>query len=104
MKHTVTLVTCPSARVARRIARALVEERLAACVTVVGGAVSIYRWKGKRCEDRETLLVIKSTKLRGAALARRVKELHPYEVPEVLALPVAGGDARYLGWIDEGTR
>lgn len=101
MKHSVTLVTCPRAAVAKKIAKALVEERLAACVTLVPGVTSVYAWKGALCADAEILLVIKSRADRHAAIARRVKALHPYTVPEIVHLPIAAGSADYLGWIDE---
>jgi len=104
MKHTVTLVTCPTAAVAKRIARALVDEKLAACVNIVPRIVSIYRWGGRRREEAETLLVIKSGAARTKALTKRVKEMHPYDVPEVLQLPIVSGTREYLRWIDEGTR
>ena len=104
MKHTVTLVTCPTVAVAKRLGRALVDEKLAACVNIVPRIVSIYRWAGKRCEEAETLLVIKSRAARTAALSRRVKEMHPYDVPEILQLPIVSGSRDYLRWIDEGTR
>lgn len=101
MKYAVTLVTCGRPADAARIARALVDERLAACVNIVPGVRSVYRWKGKRCEDRELLLVIKSRAGRTAAITRRVKALHPYEVPEIIQLPIEGGQRDYLRWIDE---
>ena len=95
----VVLVTTPSPERAAEIARALVEERLAACGNVVPGLRSIYRWEGKVQDDAEALLVLKTTRARFEALRDRVLALHPYEVPEVLALPVAAGSARYLAWI-----
>jgi periplasmic divalent cation tolerance protein len=93
------LTTCPNARVARRIARVLVEERLAACVNIVPLAQSVYRWRGKVESAREWLLVIKSRAAAYTALERRLRALHPYELPEVVAVPIAGGYARYLAWI-----
>jgi periplasmic divalent cation tolerance protein len=95
----VVLVTTPSPERAAEIARALVEERLAACGNVVPGLRSIYRWEGKVQEDEEALLVLKTTRGRFEALRERVVELHPYDVPEVMALPVEKGNARYLAWI-----
>ncbi|MBI2931861.1 MAG: divalent-cation tolerance protein CutA [Planctomycetes bacterium] len=96
-----SLVTVGKASDAKRIARALVEERLAACVNLVPGVRSVYRWRGKRCEDREILLIVKSRADRLKMLARRVKELHSYEVPEIIHLSIASGHAPYLRWIDE---
>jgi periplasmic divalent cation tolerance protein len=95
----VALVTVPTRAVGTRIAKALVEERLAACVNIVPGVRSIYAWKGRVCDDRELLLVIKTTRGRYAALERRVKAMHPYEVPEVIALPIVRGSSGYLKWV-----
>jgi periplasmic divalent cation tolerance protein len=101
---TLTLVTCPTAAVGRRLGAALVRERLAACVNVVPGLTSIYRWKGKVETAREVLLLVKSTAARAKRLASRVKELHPYETPEVLTLRIASGDAAYLRWLGDSVR
>ncbi len=95
----VVLVTTPTPERAAELARALVEERLAACGNVVAGLRSIYRWEGKVQDEAEALLVLKTTRARFEALRDRVLALHPYEVPEVLALPVEAGSARYLAWI-----
>ena len=95
----VVLVTTPSPERAAEIARAVVEERLAACGNVVPGLRSIYRWEGKVHDDAEALLVLKTTRARFEALRDRVFALHPYEVPEVIALPVEAGSARYLAWL-----
>jgi len=95
----VVLVTAPDAERAAAIARALVEERLAACGNVLPAIRSIYRWEGKLQDDAEALLVLKTTRARFPALRDRVLALHPYEVPEVIALPVEAGSAAYLGWI-----
>jgi periplasmic divalent cation tolerance protein len=80
-----------------------VQERLAACVNVVPGLTSIYQWKGKICRDAEILLVIKTRRARLPALIRRVRAMHPYSVPEVIALPLAGGSAPYLSWVLDST-
>jgi periplasmic divalent cation tolerance protein len=96
----VVLVTCGSAREARRIARAVVENRLAACGNTLEAPVrSIYRWKGKVESAREYLLIIKTSRRRFAALERAVKRLHSYDVPEIVALPIVGGARDYLSWI-----
>jgi periplasmic divalent cation tolerance protein len=95
----VVLVTAPDAEVGARLARAIVEERLAACVNVVPGVRSIYRWQGAVQDDTEVLLVMKTRADRVDALGARVRELHPYDVPEVLALAAAGGSADYLAWV-----
>jgi periplasmic divalent cation tolerance protein len=100
----VVLVTAPSPEKAAELARALVEERLAACGNVVPAIRSIYRWEGKIHDDAEALLVLKTTRGRFEALRERVIALHPYDVPEVLALPVAAGSAPYLAWLATETR
>jgi len=97
----IVLVTVPSPPIAARIATALVKERLAACVNAVPGVRSIYAWQGKVCDDRELLLVIKTTVARYPALEARVKALHPYKVPEVIALRVKRGSEAYLKWVQE---
>ena len=93
------LITAPDADCAETLARTLVDERLAACVNVVPGVRSFYRWEGAVQEDGELLLVAKTRGERAEALVARVKELHPYELPEVLALPVGSGSADYLQWV-----
>jgi periplasmic divalent cation tolerance protein len=95
----VVLVTTPTPERAAEIARAVVEERLAACGNVVPAIRSIYRWEGKVHEDAEALLVLKTTRARFEALRDRVLALHPYQVPEVIALRVEAGSAAYLAWI-----
>jgi periplasmic divalent cation tolerance protein len=100
MDYCVVLVTVSSETEAKAIARALVEERLAACVNIIPGLTSIYRWEEKITEDRELLLVIKTQGQKVAALRERIVHLHSYAVPEVIALPIADGSARYLEWLD----
>jgi periplasmic divalent cation tolerance protein len=100
----VVLVTAPTAERAAELARTLVEERLAACGNVVPGLRSIYRWEGKVQDDAEALLLLKTTRARFDALRDRVLALHPYQVPEVIALPVEAGSAAYLEWIAAETR
>ena len=97
------LVTAPDADVAKSIARAVVSERLVACVNIVAGVTSIYRWQGKLEEQSEVLLIMKTVHDRVSTLAARVKELHPYDVPEVLALPVDAALPAYADWIIEAT-
>ena len=96
--------TCPDEDVARRIADVLVEERLAACVSVLPGLRSVYRWQGAIQRADEVLLLVKTTRDRIEALTARVASLHPYELPEVVAVEVAGGLAAYLDWVEEQTR
>jgi periplasmic divalent cation tolerance protein len=96
----IVFVTVAARADGERIAEALVGEQLAACVNVVGPVRSIYRWQGEICRDDEHLLVIKTTRARYAALEARVKALHSYEVPEVVALPIEMGSAEYVRWIE----
>jgi periplasmic divalent cation tolerance protein len=93
------LVTAPSADKAASIARALVEERLAACVNIVPGVRSIYRWEGRVHDDPEVLMVIKTERARFESLRARIVALHEYSCPEVIALDIALGHAPYLEWI-----
>lgn len=95
----VVMVTIPDQELGARLGRTLVEERLAACVNVMGGLRSVYRWKGELCDDQEALLVIKTRRELLESLTQRVMALHPYEVPEVLALEAVGGSAQYMEWV-----
>lgn len=100
----VVLSAIGSAPDAERIARALVEERLAACVNVVPGVVSVYRWKGVVERENELLLVIKTMAAQLDALKARLVELHPYELPEVVVIPIGGGHGAYLAWLADQVR
>jgi periplasmic divalent cation tolerance protein len=100
----VALSTVASAEDAERIARALVEGGLAACVNVVPEVTSIYRWKGSVEREEERLLVIKTTRDRFEALRLALVQLHPYEVPELIALPIQAGHEPYLAWLQESCR
>ena len=100
-QRVVALSTVGSAEDAERIARALVERRLAACVNVVPGVASVYRWKGEICRDQEWLLVVKTRGEKLDALREALVALHPYELPELVALPIEAGHAPYLAWLDE---
>jgi periplasmic divalent cation tolerance protein len=100
----VVLITCGDDPEASRIARTLVEERHAACVSRVGGIRSIYRWQGAVEEATEVLLLAKTRAECVPALIARVRELHSYDVFEAVALPIAGGYPPYLDWIADGTR
>jgi periplasmic divalent cation tolerance protein len=104
MDALIALCTCPDAAVADRIARVLVEERLAACVNRLPGVQSTYRWNGAVSVAEEVLLVIKTSLARYAALEERIVALHPYEVPEVVAFAIGAGHSPYLAWIGKETR
>lgn len=99
----VVLVTAPDSEVAKTIARTLLDERLVACVNVTSPVTSIYRWQGKVEEATEVLMVMKTVSERLAVLVARVKELHPYKVPEVIALPVEAALPAYVEWVVDET-
>ena len=100
----IVLSTIDTAENARRIANILVDERLAACVSILPPVTSIYRWEGELHEAPELQLIIKTATDRVEALVGRLQELHPYEVPEILALPVSQGLGSYLDWLRDETR
>lgn len=102
--YFLVLTTCPDADTARSLAVTLVDEQLAACVNIVPGLRSVYRWKGNTEESGEILLLIKTTQACYPALERRVRSAHPYELPEMIAIELAAGAADYLAWIDESCR
>jgi periplasmic divalent cation tolerance protein len=89
---------------AARLARILVEERLAACVNILPPMTSVYRWKGNLEEDREQQLVMKTTADRVEELQVRLRQLHPYELPEFLVLSASGGSDAYISWVSESVR
>jgi len=97
------LTTVPNKESAERIARTLVEERLAACVSVVPGLTSFYWWKGDLIAEQEIQLIIKATEFTIAKIESRLKELHPYELPEMVVLPVTSGSNAYLSWVRSET-
>jgi periplasmic divalent cation tolerance protein len=98
------LITAPGNNSARVIADRLVNERIAACVNILPGVVSIYTWQGEPSEDEEVMLIVKSTQeLFADRLVPAVKEIHPYDVPEIIALPIILGSEDYLEWIAEMT-
>ena len=96
----VVLSACASAEEAQRVARALVEKRLAACVNVIPGIRSVYRWKDAVQEDEEVLLVIKTSRALMEEVKDEIERLHSYELPEVIALQVVDGSERYLAWMN----
>lgn len=100
----VVLCSCPDEAVADRISRELVTAQLAACVNRLPGMRSVYRWKGVLQDEPEVLLAIKTVRSRYEELEMRLKALHPYEVPEIIAIPVLAGAAPYLAWLAQETR
>lgn len=101
MTARIVLTTCADDPGAAALARTLVERGLAACVTRLPGVRSVYRWRGRVCEDAEVQLLIKTTAGCEAALLKALDELHPYEEPEAITLSVAGGSPGYLQWIED---
>jgi periplasmic divalent cation tolerance protein len=99
----VILITAPSPEVGRKIAELLVGEKLAACVNLLPGIESVYTWQGQTQHDSEVLLLVKTRQSLFATLESAVKGIHPYEVPEIIALPVQWGSTSYLDWIREMT-
>jgi len=99
----VVLTTAPDLDTAEDLARTLVGERLAACVNVMPGVRSVYRFEGEVHEDAEILLIIKTGVARTGEVAARIKALHPYDLPEVLVLPTVGGSLPYLDWVETET-
>jgi periplasmic divalent cation tolerance protein len=97
------LCACPDEVVAIDIARVLVKEGLAACVNRISGLASIYQWQGQTCETFEQLLLIKTTPACYEALEMRLKALHPYEIPEIIAVPIVAGSSHYLAWLVAAT-
>lgn len=100
----VVLVTGPDRATLRSLSRTLVEERLIACANVLDGVSSIFRWKGAIEEDAEALAILKTTRARLPDLEARVRELHPYDVPEVLAMDAAFGSGPYVDWVRDCVR
>jgi len=101
MAAILVLTTVGTEQEANLLAEEILERRLGACINIVSGVRSIYRWKGRVCKDSEYLLVIKSLESEYEALAATIQELHSYELPEILALPVHHGDSGFLAWIAE---
>lgn len=102
-KEIVVLITTPSLREARTIGRKLVEEKLAACANIIPQVASLFYWQGKICRERESLMVLKTQQSCFDRLVKRVKSLHGYSVPEIIALPIIRGSKDYLRWIRNST-
>lgn len=100
MEYRLAITTCPDMEVADTIATDLVERHLAACVNILPGARSVYEWQGKVEKEQELVMLIKSRSDKLVALETRLLELHPYELPELIVVPLVGGLAPYLSWIE----
>lgn len=99
--YIVIFITTPNKKEARRIAKVLLKARLIACVNIIGNVKSLFWWQGKINNAKEALLVIKSKRSKLAAIIKQVKSVHSYQLPEIIAIPVMGGEKKYLSWIDE---
>jgi len=105
VEFILVLITCPNKEVSEQVASALLDQKLAACINTMTPVTSLYTWKGEINRDEEMLLIVKSrADLFESELIPAVKAVHPYEVPEIIALPVIMGSEDYLGWIREVTR
>jgi len=102
--YILILSTCPDPDVAGDIAQALVAARLAACVNIVSGVSSRFHWQGRIDQADEHLLIIKTTHERYSDVENKIRSMHPYELPEIISVPVAGGLMEYLDWIDQETK
>ncbi len=103
-KHMLVLTTVPDKEAAQKLAKNLVEVRLAACVTISSACESRYWWQGKICHDEEIILFIKTRSALFKELREKILKLHPYKVPEIIALPIFQGYSKYLAWIDKETK
>ena len=99
----VTLITCPTEESAKQLASELVGQEAAACVNMIGGVRSVYRWQGKICDDQETLLVVKTRESKRTQVAEIVSSHHPYDEPELIFLPIHSGSTSYLQWVLDQT-
>lgn len=104
VRHILVITTCPGSISAKKIAQELVTEKLAACVNVVPGIQSFFSWVGKVDSANEHMLVIKSTLDNYSKLEKRIKKIHPYELPEIIAVPIETGLTGYLDWITKNSR
>jgi periplasmic divalent cation tolerance protein len=101
--HLLVLCTCPDQASAQTIAERVVDEGLAACVNILPGVTSVYQWQGQRETSQELQLLIKTSAAAYDRLEQRISALHPYELPEVIAVPIQTGLTAYLGWIEQQT-
>ena len=104
MEALVVYITAPNEEEAAKIAKILVEERLAGCVNIIKDIRSIFSWQGKLEDEKEVLMIVKTRLKLFSALASKVKELHSYTVPEVIAMPIVDGSEEYINWLQKATR
>ncbi len=103
-KYQVVFCTVPNFKVAREIARSIVSDKLAACCNIIPGLTSVYNWKNEMQEDSELLLMIKTKESAILKLTKKIKEMHPYEVPEIITLDFNQGSTEYLNWVNENVK
>ena len=101
--HQIIISTCPDIETAEQLASRLVDTHLAACVNIIPGVRSIYVWKGERQSDNEVILLIKAPDSAYPAIENLIRDLHPYELPEIIAVDIKGGLPEYLAWLQEQT-
>jgi periplasmic divalent cation tolerance protein len=104
VKHLLVLSTCPGSITAKQIAQDLVANDVAACVNIIPGLTSYFKWSQKVESDVEFLLLIKTTSAHFPAIKKRIKSLHPYELPEIIAISIEDGLEEYLRWVDTSTK
>ncbi|MDP6924521.1 MAG: divalent-cation tolerance protein CutA [Candidatus Scalindua sp.] len=102
--YIVIYVTIGSVSEAKKIGRTLVKDKLIACSNIISPIHSIYSWQGKICDDKEALMILKTKKTLFKQIVKRVEELHSYDVPEIIAMPIIEGSSKYLSWINEETK
>lgn len=100
----IVYITAPSMEIAQLLAQSLVEQRLAACVNLVGSIQSVYLWQGSLHQDEEVLMVVKTRRTHLDTIADVLRTLHPYDLPELIAFPVVGGSPAYLDWVEQSTK
>jgi periplasmic divalent cation tolerance protein len=103
-RYVACLTTFGSPRDAEKAARRLVRKKLVACANLLPGVVSFFFWKSRFCRDREVLLIMKTTSSKIPSLEKELHQIHPYELPELIVLPIVGGSRRYLNWLAGGVR
>lgn len=103
-KFKIVFCTVPDPETAVSISRKLVEEKLAACCNIIPGIRSLYFWEGEICDDQELLIIIKTHEGAWSRLEQRIKELHPYQVPEIIAVQITNGSESYLNWVDQNVK
>ncbi len=102
--YIVVYITTGSVSEAKKIGSTLVEEKLVACSNIISPIRSIYSWKGKICDDKEALMILKTKKKLFKQIVKRVEKLHSYEVPEIIAIPIIEGSSKYLSWLKAETK